>query len=461
MQTVTRTPLARPISPLRVVDGRWLRRIVAIDLAAALVGVTMLLLIRLLVVRDDAVLAAAAVVGVAGVVMYGALRPARELRSEAVVCRLALANWATALPMSGIAPFSWPLMVPAALIPAVLAASYTSGLRLWTYVSTSMAVAVAAASLGELRAGGGVDPAVPTWLRQSILVGWTPVLGLVVALIAHQNSARLHAVLAETMASNHRLDASRRELRRRADALQRSRSRIVAATERARRQIQRDLHDGAQQRLVALSMRVGALRDDPPTSPEATSRYLADIVAGLRTVQVELRALAAGVYPAALTDAGPAVALEAAVEDSPLPVRVRSGPSVRHDPDVEAAVYFCCLEAVQNATKHAGTGSQVELAIAATTSGICFEVVDDGIGFDPDGEPAGLGMDDMHDRIADVGGRLEIASSPSHGTIVRGRVPAGAGHTRPTVLRGDVPPNPARPTRQVSRTAAADQACPA
>ena len=268
--------------------------------------------------------------------------------------------------------------------------------------------------------------------QRSILIGWTPVLGVVVALIAHQNSARLHSVLSETLAANRRLDASRRELGRRAAALRRSRSRIVTATERARRRIQRDLHDGAQQRLVALAMRVGVLRDDPPTEPEEVRRHLADIGAELRAVQAELRALAAGMYPAALAEAGPAAALRAAVDGAPLLVRVRSGLSIRHDPTVEAAVYFCCLEAVQNATKHAGPGARVELEIAATASGIYFAVVDDGVGFDPDDQPAGLGMDDMHDRIADVGGQLDIDSSPLRGTIVRGRVPAAnATHLRP------------------------------
>lgn len=418
-------PVAVPPGPLRVVDGRWLRRIVLIDLAAALVGVTMLLVIHLVVVPATAVLAAAAVVSVAGLVMFSALGPARHLRSEAVVFRLGLANWLTALPMSLIAPFSWPLTVPAALIPAVLAASYTSGLRLWAYVSASMAVAVSAAASGELRAGDGLDPEVPIWLRQSILIGWTPVLGVVVALIAHQNSARLRAVVSETMAANRRLDASGRELSRRAAALQQSRRRVVAATQRERRRIQRDLHDGAQQRLVVLAMRVGALRDDPPTAPEAIRRYLADVGVELRAVQVELRALAAGVYPAALTDDGPTAALREAVGGAPLPVLICDGPSIRHDPDVEAAVYFCCLEAVQNATKHAGPGARIELSIEATSSGIRFEVTDDGVGFDPDRERAGRGVDDMCDRIADVGGWLEIASSPSAGTIVSGRVPAG------------------------------------
>jgi len=444
--TVPSTSTLAPPALLQVVDGRWLRRIVAIDLAAAVVGVAMVLLIRVLVVGTDAVLAAAAVVAVAGMVMYSAVGPARGLRSGAVVFRLAVANWVTALPMSVLAPFSWPLTVPAALIPAVLAATYTSGLRLWAYVSASMAVAVTAASLGELRAGRGLDTAVPIWLQQSILIGWTPVLGVVVALIAHQNSARLHSVLSATMAANRRLDASRRELGRRAAALRRSRSRIVTATERARRRIQRDLHDGAQQRLVALAMRVGALRDDPPTDPEEVRRHLADIGAELRAVQAELRALAAGMYPAALAEAGPAAALRAAVDGAPLPVRVRSGLSIRHDPTVEAAVYFCCLEAVQNATKHAGHGARVELEIAATAFGIHFAVVDDGVGFDPDGQPAGLGMDDMHDRIADVGGWLEIDSSPLRGTIVRGRVPAGADAHPPTAPPGDVSPPAAPPT---------------
>ncbi len=403
------------------VESQWLVRIVAIDLAAAATGVAMLALIYAVVLPRFDVLVAAAIVAGGGAAMSRALPCARRRDADAVVFWLALANWMTAILMTLVASFSWPLTVPAALIPAVLAATYTFGRVLRTYVAISTAVALAAASLGELRAGRGVSGAMPTWLSTAILIGWTPLLGTVIALIAHQNSARLRSMIAELTTSNARLEASRAELRRHADALQRSRARLVTATDAARRRIQRDLHDGAQQRLAALGMRIGTFRD---RDGEVTKDELDVICDELRQAQVELRMLSSGMYPAVLTDEGPAAALSWATMTSQQPVRVGVVPTRRYDPDVEAAVYFCCLEAIQNATKHAGPAAHVDVAIDGNGRGIAFQVSDDGTGFDVAGVRRGLGWDDMHDRVEAIGGRLSIDSRPGRGTTVRGFVPA-------------------------------------
>jgi signal transduction histidine kinase len=136
-----------------------------------------------------------------------------------------------------------------------------------------------------------------------------------------------------------------------------------------------------------------------------------------------LRELAHGIYPPLLVDRGLEAALSAAASRSVLETNLVADGVARYGTETEAAVYFCCLEALQNASKHAGTGSRITLSLRGVPDELSFEVADDGAGFDADQGPNGHGFVNMADRLGAIGGDLSVRSQPGRGTIVRGRVP--------------------------------------
>ena len=205
--------------------------------------------------------------------------------------------------------------------------------------------------------------------------------------------------------------------------LQASRARLASAADAGRREIERNLHDGAQQRLVALRMRL-ADAEAHVVSDDELRRSLCELGTDAEETLDELRSLAQGVYPAVLVDHGLASALKAVARRASLPVRVEAALGRRFAPEIEAAVYFCCLEAIQNAAKHAGVGATVTVSVWARAGRVAFEIVDDGLGFDSDDVRGGQGLTNLHDRVAAVAGEVHITSSPGAGTTVRGDVPA-------------------------------------
>ena len=205
------------------------------------------------------------------------------------------------------------------------------------------------------------------------------------------------------------------------DELQQSRARILAAADNERRRIERDLHDGGQQRLVALRIRLQLAEEMMIKSPAGAREMLQRLAHDVDGVLEELRSLAAGVYPAALAAHGLADAVRAVATESPLPLHVKVTGSDRYPDDVEAAVYFCCLEAMQNVAKHAPGSTQIWLMLELG-SDLRFEVRDDGPGFDL-ATTQRRGLDNMHDRVAALSGRFEVVSAPGAGTRIRGRLP--------------------------------------
>lgn len=219
------------------------------------------------------------------------------------------------------------------------------------------------------------------------------------------------------------LQASLESLRRQADELKASRARIVASADAERRRIERDLHDGAQQRLVGLMVHVEDLRQTAATDPDAAPAAIDGLQAELQSALDELRELSHGIYPPLLSDAGLPEALSAVAARAPLRCRVDSDDVGRYPAETEAAVYFCCLEALQNAGKHAGGGAQVLISLGEEAGRFVFVVEDDGRGFDPEGVERGVGLTNMRDRLGAVGGCLEVSSSPGRGARIHGFVP--------------------------------------
>ncbi len=218
------------------------------------------------------------------------------------------------------------------------------------------------------------------------------------------------------------LQTSLDELRRQADELRRSRARIVASGDAERRRVERNLHDGAQQHLVAMAVNLRIARDiiadDPPAAAEMLDQLADDVKDTIR----ELRELAHGIYPPLLADSGLGEAMRAAGNRSPLPVAVSAEGIGRYTPEIEAAVYFCCLEALQNAAKHAPQ-ARVQVRLWEESGGLLFSVADDGPGFDAEAARGGHGFVNMADRLGAIGGTVRWESQPGHSSRVLGSVP--------------------------------------
>ena len=221
------------------------------------------------------------------------------------------------------------------------------------------------------------------------------------------------------------LQATLTELRAQARELRESRNRVVTAGDAQRRKIERDLHDGAQQRLVALNLKVGFLRSVSDADPGTVPQALDELDRDLREALEELRQLVHGIYPPLLVDGGLPEALADAAARSPVSAAFRDGNVGRFDPDVEAAVYFCCLEALQNVAKYAGGDAKATVKIWQEEAALLFEVADTGAGFDAGKLRGGAGFMNMSDRVGALGGSLDIQSRPGGGTHVRGRIPVG------------------------------------
>jgi signal transduction histidine kinase len=210
------------------------------------------------------------------------------------------------------------------------------------------------------------------------------------------------------------VEASLQEVRR-------SRERILTVADEERRRIERDLHDGAQQRLVALQIKLELASERSARAQLPDAELLHQFGEDVGEALDEVRSLAAGVYPPLLVDCGLDEALRSVARRSPTPVSVTAQGLRRFPRQVEAVVYFCCLEALQNAAKHAG--ARAVSIVVSDARDLRFEVRDDGCGFDVDNDDLGHGLTNIRDRLGAVGGALLVESRPGSGTRVAGTIP--------------------------------------
>lgn len=242
---------------------------------------------------------------------------------------------------------------------------------------------------------------------------------------------RLLRQLASTLGLALRNARLEEDLRRQVEELHRSRQRIVAVQDETRRRLERDLHDGAQQRLVAIRVKLGLAKMQAGAEGETE---LASRLGGVseeteRAIEA-LREFARGIHPPLLEAEGLGVALSSHASHLPLPVAVHADGVGRHPPSVEAAVFFCVVEALQNVVKHSGA-SAAHVSLQHSDGKLTFEVTDDGRGLEPPATKPRSGLANLVDRLDALDGTLELISGPGGGTTVRGVIPSSTGEARP------------------------------
>jgi signal transduction histidine kinase len=214
-------------------------------------------------------------------------------------------------------------------------------------------------------------------------------------------------------------------LKQRLEELRTSRKRLVAAQDLERRRLERNLHDGAQQNLVALKVKLGLLRTLAHKDAERTEKLAEELSTDADEALETLRDLARGLYPPLLADKGLGPALEAQARKATVPVVVEDDGVGRYPQEIESAAYFCVLEALQNVQKYA-EATTAHVRLSSSDGRLRFCVEDDGRGFDPQSTRRGSGLQNMSDRLDALGGRLKIDSTPGRGAQLRGELPAAA-----------------------------------
>jgi signal transduction histidine kinase len=248
--------------------------------------------------------------------------------------------------------------------------------------------------------------------------------GQPVAVLIHDVALEHNAKLVESVCAaaglaleNERLQA---ELRARLVELQASRARLVEATDAERRRIERDLHDGTQQRLVSIAMSLGLAESKLPADPERAKPIVAETREALAAALAELRDLTQGIYPTILTERGLSAALDELCSRSALTAHLRLFLDGRLPIPVETAAYYVVSEALTNAAKHS-QASEVSVAASCFGGVLTVEVTDDGVG--GVGNGTGSGLRGLADRVEALDGRLSVSSPPGHGTTLRAEFP--------------------------------------
>jgi len=264
-----------------------------------------------------------------------------------------------------------------------------------------------------------LDPARETLTWRAFGHGDAQVLAVVHDVVLSEDPELVEAVGAASLLAleNRRLE---HDLLDSVDALRASQRRLVGAASAERRKIERDLHDGVQQKLVALRIQLELVRDLARES--GLWNRLAGLAADFDDALDELRSAAHGIYPPLLADEGLEVALREVARRATAPLTVDLQDVGRLSEDRETAIYYCCLEALQNVAKHAGDDAEALLRLWRDRNAVRFAVSDNGLGFVPRPAHNGAGLTNMTDRIGAVGGTLSVRSTPGEGTTVLGTV---------------------------------------
>lgn len=319
---------------------------------------------------------------------------------------MAVALWLLVIAMAALVPFALPILLFAVLV-SLLGVTWllTREQAVW-FIAGGCATVMATTALA-LTVDSPIDAELSAAVRNAIVIVGVGAFTVPLALLAWDTHVT-HAVSVGRL-----VDAN--------TALRSSRARLVEVADEERRQLERNLHDGAQQRLAGLAMRMRLLGSKQPEVADDVDRLVADLQEAIE----ELRELAHGIYPPLLERQGLADALRAALRKAPITTEFHADEVGRFGAAIETAVYFCCLEALQNAAKYAGDGATVTVTLEADDDELVLVVADDGSGYDPEEVEHGRGVENMADRMAAIDGTLRIATAPGDGTRVTARVQHG------------------------------------
>jgi signal transduction histidine kinase len=278
-------------------------------------------------------------------------------------------------------------------------------------ISAGVVVAVVLGALGFRSEGTGIEDAIPEWLFQVIMIVYLASHVIVTsASLSATNRVRL-ATLDAVVAANEALISADSDLRE-------SRRRVISAGDRERIRIERNIHDGAQQGLVALAVQLQLTSQLARNGTPVTADQLDAMHVESRAALEELRELARGIYPSVLTERGLEDALRSVARRSPNPVELAYDRTTELSPEDAAAIYFICLEALQNVAKHAGPEATARVELDGRGDGLTVSILDDGIGCDPTAIGSSRGVLNMADRAGALGGELTVDSAPGKGTSI-------------------------------------------
>jgi signal transduction histidine kinase len=410
------------------VDHKLLGSFVRIDLVAASLSAVFVVVGQLAFVQEPLFWLVPAAIAVLVVALLAASRQLSAGHVTAAIALVTAGNWIVAVCVPIALPFLWPVLAVTALVPIVLSASYLGDRAMTTITSTGSLVIATVAVIGLVNDDGGVIDDIDDTLELVLVVGGLAALAIPISLVVTNANRLQRTSLEQAIELNEQLRTS--ELR-----LAASRQRVVHAADAERIRIERDLHDGAQQRLVAVGVHLRLLdsRPDAGELPDDLRANVSMLVGEIDVAVDELRELAHGIYPPLLEARGLGEALAAAARRSPVPVDVTVDDVTRLDRSIEAALYFTGLEAMTNAAKHAPDG-RIAVHLGTNPQGdMELRVVDDGPGFDASNVDVSRGLLNMSDRLGAVGGTLSIDSVIGDGTSIVATVPAAAPTAPPPV----------------------------
>lgn len=393
----------------------YLIRNLSLDNRATIVASLVLATPALILAKWD-VLALAVAIGALVFIRMPAYRFYRRRDLTRGLLIVLAGTWAITIPVVAAIPEALAIMIFTVIGPQLLAATFLDRKLVRILIVLGTLLVFGLGFLAFTQPGAGFDEYAPGWVFNGLIIGYLTAHILFFTVdVQEVNAIRLRSL--------QRLEQANAELAEAESALRDSRRRLVTAADAERVRIERNIHDGAQQQLVAIAVQLNLAADlaEDGTIPSVeTLRRLHGYT--LDAVE-ELRELAQGVYPAQLAEHGLVDALRGVARRSDALTVEATGTPELEDAD-EVALYFVCLEAIQNATKHAGPDARIAVTIDADAAGVRAVVSDDGLGFDADGSLGSRGLTNMADRIEALGGHLTVESSPGSGTTVEAWLPA-------------------------------------
>jgi signal transduction histidine kinase len=366
------------------------------------------------VLRSPWWLAIAVVCGAQCVVVGAALRLARRGSFQQSITLVCISNWAVLLSATFVVPDLLPVWVLGALVPVAYLVAYSGWKRGLTFTVISAGWVLALGALARFQNVSHLSAHMPRAIQNAVFIPALVILALYLLVIVWNNAAALRT--------------SEQLLAERAAQLAASSKRLITAADEERRRLERDLHDGAQQHLVALAVLLQLARS---AEGDQHQPLLIEASGLLDNAIAEIRSLALGIYPPLLISGGLAEALPAVAARAPVPVKINLQGLRRYPVSIEAALYFCCSEALQNAAKHGGPDTTVTITAHVADRMLTLAISDTGRGFDP--ATVGTGLTNMADRLSAIGGCLAIHTAPGHGTRITASIltPARDGWSKP------------------------------